>query len=235
VVEKEEWGKARSESGLSSRRSVLAITRENEVALAGMGRLAAMISMGKPAGSFTVALGSELKVRLLDAARAAGTSPAVITRRALEQALRDDAPKARVSRQAPAGEPIEIRLRVTAGVAAQLAAAAREAGMTRTAYVSTAAAELAERSAARGGRAPRAPGLEVVGALREALAMSNANLAPIGRNLNQVARALNTHPGHMSSADREELTRVVRRLCEHLKISSQLLHAIRAPRNRSER
>jgi hypothetical protein len=122
----------------------------------------------------------------------------------------------------------EFRVTVPESAAAGLAAAARAAGMTRSAYVSTAALGLAD-ARGRGGRTPAcAPA--AIASLREALMRSNAGLAPIGRNLNQVTRALNAHPGRMSRSDKENLERVAGRVVEHLEVVSELLHAIHAPR-----
>jgi hypothetical protein len=192
--------------------------------------------MAKPAGSFTVALGQELKKGLVAAAHAAGTTPAVLARRAIVEALREGAQQDRAPAVPPKpGEPFnEIRVKVPRNAASRLAAAARAAGMTRSAYVSAATVELAERSAARAAAGPM-PGIEAAGALREALVKSNAILAPIGRNLNQVARSLNAYPGQMSNADRHNLAEVAHRVSEHLKLSSELLRAIRAPRMQPER
>jgi hypothetical protein len=189
--------------------------------------------MAKPAGSFTVALGEELKKRFVAAAHAAGAPPAVLARRAIAEALRDGARQDRAPAvPARPGEPFnEIRVKVPRSAAARLAAAAGAAGMTRSAYVSAATIELAERSAARAAAGPM-PGIEAAGALREALVKSNAILAPIGRNLNQVARSLNTYPGQMSSAERQNLAEVAHRVSEHLELASELLNAIRAPRIR---
>jgi hypothetical protein len=192
--------------------------------------------MGRPAGSFTVALGDELKSRLVAAARTAGTTPAVLARRAIAEALRDQASEKTVATVVPRlGEPLtEIRVKVANSVAARLAAAAAAAGMTRTAYVGAAAVGLADRSEAHARAAPVA-GIETAGALREALVKSNAALAPIGRNLNQVARALNTHPAQISDAERRQLAGVSHRVREHLELVSELLRAIRAPRIETRR
>jgi hypothetical protein len=187
--------------------------------------------MAKPAGSFTVALGDGLKARLMTAARAAGTAPAVLARRAIAEALRDQAEEQHLA--VPVSRPgerlKEIRVRLPETATALLAAAAYAAGMTRSAYVTAAVIGIAERSRAGRGPDPQSTGLQRAGTLREALVKSNATLAPIGRNLNQVARVLNTHPGRMSKSDRESLALVAQRIVEHLELVSGLLHAIRAP------
>jgi Bacterial mobilisation protein (MobC) len=197
----------------------------------------AIRDMGKPAGSFTVALGVELKARLVAAAHAAGTTPAVLTRRAIGKALGDDRSEDRVT--APVNRPDEplkeIRLKVPEGAAVRLAQAARAAGVTRSAFVSASAIGLAERSEARFMTEEQAAGIEAVGTLREALVKSNATLAPIGRNLNQVARVLNTQRGLVSKSDRENLAEIAQRVSAHLELASELLHAIRAPRIRTVR
>lgn len=193
--------------------------------------------MGRPAGSFTVALGDHLKARLLAAAQTAGTSAAVVARRAIGRALRDraDQESLLVHLAAP-DEPLqEIRVNVPQSAAERLAAAARFAGMTRSAYVSAAAVHLAERWGASPRAAAQSSPVEAAGALRDALVKSNATLAPIGRNLNQVARALNMHPGLMSGPDREKLGEIADRVSEHLQHASELLQAIRAPRFRAAR
>jgi predicted HicB family RNase H-like nuclease len=186
--------------------------------------------MGKPAGSFTVALGDELKAQLVAAARKARTSPSALARQAIAQTLagRDVDDRRPPPAQAASEAMKEFRVTVPKSSAARLAAAARAAGMTRSAYVSTAALGVAD-GRGRGGRAPvRAPA--AISSLREALMRSNAGLAPIGRNLNQVTRVLNAHPGRMSSSDKENLERVAEQVVEHLKVVSELLHAIHAPR-----
>jgi hypothetical protein len=126
-------------------------------------------------------------------------------------------------------------VKVPQNSAARLAEAAGAAGMTRSAYVSAAAVELAERSAALCGATAPMQGVVAACSLREALVKSTASLAPIGRNLNQVARTLNMYPGQVSLADRESLAEVARRVFEHLELASDLLHAIRAPRSRAMR
>ena len=197
----------------------------------------AIRDMGRPAGSFTVALGVELKARLVAAARAAGTTPAVLARRAIGKALEDDGRGDRVT--APVNrsdEPLkEIRVKVPRGIAARLAEAARAAGVTRSAFVSAGAIGLAERSQARSGTQGQPAGIEAAGALREALVKSNATLAPIGRNLNQVTRVLNSQRGLVPTSDRENLAQIAHRVSEHLEVASELLHAIRAPRARAMR
>jgi hypothetical protein len=197
----------------------------------------ALGDMGKPAGSFTVALGVELKARLVAAAHAAGTTPAVLARRAIGKALEDDRREDRVT--APVNRPDEplkeIRVKVPEGAAARLAEAARAAGVTRSAFVSAGAIDLAERSQTRFGTKEQPAGIEAAGALREALVKSNATLAPIGRNLNQVTRVLNTQRGLVSTSDRENLAEIAHRVSDHLELASELLQAIRAPRIRAVR
>ena len=193
--------------------------------------------MGKPAGSFTVFLGEELKARLVAAARRAGTSPSALARQSIAEALRlrngeDHGSALAVS---PGETMKEFRVTVPTSTAARLGAAARAAGVTRSAYVSAAAIGLAERSERRPGTREQPAGIEAAGALREALVKSNATLAPIGRNLNQVTRALNLHPGQSSKADRESLAEVAHRVLQHLELASELLHAIRALRIRAVR
>ena len=75
--------------------------------------------------------------------------------------------------------------------------------------------------------------MEAAGALREVLVRSNATLAPTGRNLNQVAQALQMYPGQMSNTDRKSLAEVEHRVFEHLEFVSDLPLAIRAPRIRA--
>ncbi len=188
--------------------------------------------MGKPAGSFTVALGDDLRASLITAARKAGVSASSLARRSIAQGLAESSGEHRRSSPTPrSGEPTkEVRVTMPQSAAVRLSAAARAAGMTRSAYLSSAALGLAEGS----GRGTRVslpgPGIGAVASLREALVKSNASLAPIGRNLNQVTRALNVRSGRLSRSDRDTLEQVAQRVLEHLKLVSQLLHAIRAPR-----
>jgi len=121
---------------------------------------------------------------------------------------------------------------VPRSTATRLAAAAYAAGMTRSAWVSAAAIGLAEQSLADSETKSQPAGIEAAPALRDALVKSNATLAPIGRNLNQVARVLNAHPDWMSKADRDGLAEVAQRVSKHLELASELLYAIRAPRIR---
>lgn len=187
--------------------------------------------MGRPAGSFTVALGSELRERLLAAARERGITPSAISRRAIFEALRDKA--------SVAGTPLptgrrgeamkELRVRVPEGVAALLAASACAVGMTQAAYLSAVVAEIADRLELRVPKG-RALEIEAAGTLREAIVGSNATLAQIGRNLNQIARTLNANPKLMSAEDRRSLAEIARQVAQHLEIASDLLRAIRSPR-----
>jgi len=159
--------------------------------------------MGQPAGSITVALGESLKARLVAAARAAGTTPSVLARRAGAEAVGEVAGRDETAASAPRNEePLtEIRIRVPESAAARFATACRACGLTRPAYASAAMVELAERSASRPGVTLAVAEIESAGALREAPVRSNATLAPIGRNLNEVARAehaLRSHFGRGS-------------------------------------
>lgn len=192
--------------------------------------------MGRPAGSFTVALGGDLKSRVVAAARAGGTTPSVLVRRAVAEALSQVAGGGETPVPATrTEEPLtEIRVRVPESVAVRIAAASRAAGLTRGAFVSAAIAELADRTGKGSGAVPP-HGVEAAGFLRDALVRSNATLAPIGRNLNQIARALNMHPALASVADRQSLAEVARRVCEHLELASELLHAIRVPKRPAAR
>lgn len=184
--------------------------------------------MGRPAGSFTVALGDELKERLLTAARAGETTASVLARRAIFESLREEASVDDTPAVARANHEAfrEFRVRVPDSVAARLAEAARAAGMTRSAYLSAAVAQISDRSEMRRSKG-QALDIEAAGSLREALVRSNATLAPIGRNLNQIARAVNAHPQLMSTENRQCLAEIARQVARHLELASDLLHAVR--------
>jgi hypothetical protein len=63
--------------------------------------------------------------------------------------------------------------------------------------------------------------------MREALVGSTAQIAALGRNVNQIARSLNANPGVVSKQNLETLAAVAARVDRHVELAGAVLLALR--------
>ena len=63
--------------------------------------------------------------------------------------------------------------------------------------------------------------------MREALVGSTAQIAALGRNVNQIARSLNGNPGAISKQNLETLAAVAGRVDRHVDLAGAVLLALR--------
>jgi mobilization protein NikA len=171
-----------------------------------------------------------LREPLLEEAKSQGVTASELARRIIAASLnaRADPIPLRSAVNSKNGAIRRMSLRLSSAESAALAKLAQEAGLSRSAYLST----LLTRSEI---------GTDVVGArqfgpvhreLVDALVKSNSELAAIGRNLNQVARSLNTWPGKTTAAERKVLAVSTAAVQAHLDVASALVLSLRPPRAR---
>lgn len=60
-----------------------------------------------------------------------------------------------------------------------------------------------------------------------ALGVSNHHLVAVGRNINQIAKALHALPGQTTAAERIELEEAVKAIHQHLNVASRLVGELR--------
>jgi hypothetical protein len=158
-----------------------------------------------------------LRPALEQMAQHSGMTPSAFTRRAVALALaRNAAWTATAHGVSPRSHCIKVSLKLSRRHAAMLRDGARSAGMFPSPYVEALLDGVPD--IAQSGRRPEA---------LEALTRSNAELAAMGRNLNQLARAL--HRSHQAGATEaaaavSDMAAVVR---EHLEVAATLLATLR--------
>lgn len=118
---------------------------------------------------------------------------------------------------------------MSASNAALLGNLAQAEGVSRSTYL----ADLIGQAAA--GTACVANGEAAPGRreLMTALLKSNSELAAIGRNLNQIARSLNSWPGRTTASDRDTLTATITAVSAHLDTASAVLGTLGTRRGSS--
>jgi hypothetical protein len=171
-----------------------------------------------------------LKEALRERANAQGVTASELARRVIAGSLNARAEPIRLRSAANSKEGAfrRMSLRLSSAESAALGKLAEEAGMSRSACLSTLLAGSAIGT--DGVRARQfAP---VPRELVDALVKSNSELAAIGRNLNQVARSLNTWPGKTTAADRKVLAVTTTAVLAHLDVVSALVLSLRPPRAR---
>jgi hypothetical protein len=181
----------------------------------------------------TAVVRNTLNVRLGDlrgrlAARCArdGVPEGAFVRDALVRAL-DAAGELRAARPAlPGGLAGErSRVRLPAYESARLHELAIRAGLSPSGYV----AKLVREAGGDRAETIRTSAQPAAGHV-EALIASNSRLAPIGVNLNQVARNLNSAPGQITVEERGALERVLVAVQEHLQEAAAVLALLRPGR-----
>ena len=199
--------------------------------------------MSPRVGQLSVDLGS-LKASLYQAAHRTGVSPSVLARKAIAVLLgpttsesgvevSQRGPRASVERGKPEGKVLEVRVKLREEDAGRASECARAEGLSRSEYlavlVGEAMREVAERArtpANRGGLWSPGQARHVAG-MREALVGSTAQMAALGRNVNQIARALNGNPGMVSKQNLETLAAVADRVDRHVDLVGAVLLALR--------
>ena len=199
--------------------------------------------MNARVGQLSIDLGP-LKADLHEAAHRAGVSPSALARKAIATLLSPTTsdsgvessqprPMAAVERRKPEGKVLEVRVKLREEDAGRASECARAEGLSRSEYlavlVGEAMREVAKRagtSANRGGPGSSAPARDLAG-LREALVGSTSQIAALGRNVNQIARALNGNSGVVSKQNLETLAAVADRVDRHVEVAGAVLLALR--------
>ncbi len=201
------------------------------------------LRMSARASQLSVDLGP-LKVGLCDAAHRAGVSPSALARKAIaafltantsesEAKVSQQGARAVVEREKPEGKVLEVRVKLREEDATRASRCARAEGLSRSEYlavlVGEAMREVATRagtSANRGGLWPPGQAMALAG-MRQALVGSTSQIAALGRNVNQIARALNGNPGVVSRQILDTLAAVPGRVDKHVDLAGTVLLALR--------
>jgi hypothetical protein len=194
-------------------------------------------------GRMSVDLGP-LKADLYQAAYRAGVSPSVLARKAIAALLGSIASESEVEisqpelkaagkRADPEGKVLEVRVKLREEDARSASECARAEGLSRSEYLAALVGE-AMRGA---GKRPRLPanrgGLGSLGqamalaGMREALVGSTSQIAALGRNVNQIARALNGNSSVLSKQSLETIAAVADRVERHVDLVGAVLLALR--------
>src|SRR6266403_3761251 len=153
-----------------------------------------------------------LKASLYQAARRAGVSPSALERKAIATLLTpttsesgvelsQQGPRATVEREKPEGKVLEMRVKLRDEDARRASGCARAEGLSRSEYLAVLVGEAMRGLAKHAGTSPNRVGLGspgqamAVAGIREALVGSTAQIAALGRNVNQIARSLNGDSG----------------------------------------
>jgi hypothetical protein len=158
-----------------------------------------------------------LRPALEQTAQRTGMTPSAFTRRAVAMALTRDAAGTTTARVAsPHSHCVKVSLKLSRRHAVMLQNVARTAGMFPSRYVEAlldGVPDIAQR-----GRRPEA---------LEALTRSNAELAAVGRNLNQLARALNRSDKAGADAAAAAVPDIAAAVREHLQVAATVLTTLR--------
>jgi hypothetical protein len=142
-------------------------------------------------------------------------------------------PMAAVERGKPEAKVLEVRVKLCEEDARKASACARAEGLSRSEYLTVLVGEAMRGVAKRTGTSANrgrlgSPGQAMVLAgMREALVGSTSQVAALGRNVNQIARALNGNPGMVSKQNLETLATVVDRVDRHVDLAGAVLLALR--------
>jgi hypothetical protein len=184
-----------------------------------------------------------LKASLYQAAHRAGVSPSALARKAIaallapttsesEVKVSQQGPRAGVERREPEAKVLEVRVRLREGDARRVSGCARAEGLSRSEYLAVLVGEAMRgvekrsTSANRGGLWSPGQAGHLAG-MREALVGSTAQIAALGRNVNQIARSLNGNLGMVSKQNLETLAAVASRVDRHVDLAGAVLLALR--------
>ena len=162
----------------------------------------------------------EMKGRVVALSAAAGVGPSTwlreLVRREVEGAAISGAEPGDALVQACAAKPV-YRAWLDANLTAGLDEVARRGGFrNRTAALRALVKGVSASSAASS-----------TGEAVRALGVSNHQLVVIGRNVNQIAKALHAAPGKTTAAERIELEEAVRAIHRHLDLAARLVGELR--------
>ena len=178
-------------------------------------RVSALSSIAPRRFTTTVDLG-DMKDRLADVSAAAGIGPSTWIRELVRRELSAEAPAPATRPVAPPSEPV-YRAWLDAPLTAKLDVLTERGGFR------TRAAAL--RAMLEGVNVGQAAGSSLGEAVR-ALGLSNHRLVAIGRNVNQIAKAL--HAGDAASvADRLALDEEVQAVRKHLELAATVVAELR--------
>jgi hypothetical protein len=194
-------------------------------------------------GQLSVDLGP-LKAGLYEAAHRAGVSPSVLARKAIAALLSpttsengvefsQPGPRVAVEQGKPEGEVLEVRVKLCEEDARKASGCALAEGLSRSEYLTVLVGEAMREVAKRAGTSANRGGLWSPGqarhlaGMREALVGSTAQIAALGRDVNQIARALNGNPGMVSKQNLETLAAVASRVDRHVDLAGAVLLALR--------
>ena len=185
-----------------------------------------------------------LKVGLYQAAHRAGVSPSMFARKAIAALLGSITSEsgaevsqpglvAAVERGKLEDKVLEVRMKLHQEDARRASDCARAEGLSRSEYLAMLVGEamrgVARRAgtpANRGGLGSRGPAGDLAG-MREALVGSTSQIAALGRNVNQIARALNGNPAVVSKQNLETLAAIAGRVDRHVDLVGAVLLALR--------
>jgi len=125
-------------------------------------------------------------------------------------------PRATVERGRPEGKLLEVRVKLREEDARTASGCARAEGLSRSEYLAVLVGEAMREMVKRAGTSANrgrlgSPGqARDLAGMREALVGSTAQIAALGRNVNQIARSLNGNPGVVSKQNLEALAAVCR-------------------------
>ena len=199
--------------------------------------------MGARAGQLSVDLGP-LKADLYQAAHRIDVSPSVLARKAIAALLDSTTSESRVevsrrgsvgaaARREPEDEVLEVRVKLREEDARRASGCARTEGLSRSEYLAVLVGEAMRGVARRAGTSSNRGGLGLSGlardlpGMREALVGSTSQIAALGRNVNQIARALNGNPTAVSKQNLETLAAVAGRVDRHVDLVGAVLLALR--------
>jgi len=131
------------------------------------------------------------------------------------------------------GKVLEVRVKLREEDARRASGCARAEGLSRSEYLAVVVGEAmrgvakhAGTSANRGGLGSPGQARDVAG-MREALVGSTSQIAALGRNVNQIARALNGNPSMVSNQNLEPLATVAEKVDRHVDLAGAVLLALR--------
>jgi hypothetical protein len=185
-----------------------------------------------------------LKVSLYQAAHRAGVSPSVLARKAIATFLDSTASEtgvevsrsesiAAVERGKSEDKVLEVRVKLHQDDVRRASGCARTEGLSRSEYLAVLVGEAMRGVARHAGASPNRGGLGSPGpardlaGMRETLVASTSQIAALGRNVNQIARALNGNPAVVSKQNLEALSALAGRVDRHVDLVGAVLLALR--------
>jgi hypothetical protein len=185
-----------------------------------------------------------LKASLYQVAHRAGVSPSALARKAIaallapttsdsEVEVSQQGPRVGVARREPEANVLEVRVKLSEDDARRASECARVEGLSRSEYLAVLVGGAMREVAKHTGTPVNRGGLwspvqaRALAGMREALVGSTSQIAALGRNVNQIARALNANPGMVSKQNLETLAAVASRVDRHVDLAGAVLLALR--------